>query len=485
MTHFFILLILLLTNYAAVSTATIRIIQDNYANRTIPLLIQNEIFNENIIIQYSHSLYFHNTIFKGSVIIQHSQHINVTSSFFYQGITIVSSSHILVYQNNITNNNGTCVYIPSCGNSTNFQYCNITIENNYIHDCHIPFNGTSPYAPVAQGILLGGNEGSDQVTVGVMVKNNLVENIDQMGIRINNDNYGASILNTITLNRIINWGMLPASEGGDNRDCGCIYLYGHWFGPGNQILYNDCLVTNTSWGQNGVYLDDASTGQIIIGNYFRNQTYGSPIKLNGGSFNYIDSNIVINGINLGFGNCRGLRGTEAMWYTCVNEGRWLEILENNNYLTGLWGDHFPWYQGWCTNTTAGPNNYLCAPPSAPSGYTCEVLSRGNEIQNMVGIFMTYNNSFVMQNTESNNTYSNGTGICPQYVVTENFNSIDWNTVNKFYIHDQFVNSSYGDYTLRSDAQIYIDMPNFVRIPYMAIGPLVPPPEMILRMENGE
>lgn len=425
---------------------------------------------ENLVLFNVSSIDIHDSRIYGHVLIQNSENIRISSSLLYQGLEIRRSTNVDVNKNNITNNNGTCVYIPSCGNSTLFESCNITVSNNYIHDCHIPSNGTSPYSPVAQGILLGGNEGTDQVTVGVLIRNNLVQNVDEMGIRINNDNYGASILNIVTLNRIINWGMLASSEGGDSRDSGCIYLYGHWYGPGNVVSFNDCLVTNSSYGQNGIYLDDASTGQVITGNYFRNATYGSPIKLNGGSYNYIDSNIVIQGINLGFGNCRGIRGIPSMWYTCTNEPRWLSVLESNKYLSGLWGENFPWYRNWCNSTTAGPSNYLCAPPGSPPGYTCEALSRGNTIQHIVGFEMVYNNSFIIQNTGVNNTYSNGTGTCPQYVVTENFNQIDWSSTSAFYRMDQFVNSSSGDYTLRTDSDVYKDFPTFVRIPYMEIGP---------------
>lgn len=99
-----------------------------------------------------------------------------------------------------------------------------------------------------------------------------------------------------------------------------------WFSPGNNFSFNYCHATNKSWGQNGIYLDDVATGQTLIGNVYRGG--GSPIKMNGGSYNTFDSLVVVEQGSLGFGNCRGLRGSPQEQYTCESSTgqRWLKIL---------------------------------------------------------------------------------------------------------------------------------------------------------------
>lgn len=407
------------------------------------------------------------SVIHGSVRISNSSHIAVARSSIHGGLTLVESVDADVGANHISNANGTCVQVASCGNATTFETCNITIHDNYVSNCRA--GGGSPYAPGAQGILLGGVEGHTDCTVGVVIRNNDVRGVDEMAIRINNDNYGSCVNNLITLNRVADWGQLPKAEGGDTTDSGCLYVYGHWFSPGNVLLYNECISTNASWGQNGVYLDDAATGQIVVGNIFRGAVAGSPIKLNGGAFNTIHSNLVIGGVNLGFGNCRGLRGTPALRYTCANYPNWLAVLENNNYLSPPWSTHFPWYAGWCTNTTAGPQEEECAPPGSPDGYCCEVLSRGNSISRLAGVWMNASDPQPFHVLTAPGFPTDPQGDCPQYVVNASFNSIDWSSVGHFYDTDQFVNASAGDYTLRPDSAVYVDMPDFVRVPYTSIG----------------
>jgi hypothetical protein len=416
------------------------------------------------------------TLTHGGLSVLGCDSVAVTNSTLRGGVRLLFSHRVDLGHSTISNEgNGTCVQVAACGNATTLEPCNVTVHDNYIHDCRTG-SGGSPYAPAAQGVLLGGAEGSGQVTVGVLVRNNEVRGVDEMGIRINNDNYGPSILNNVTLNRIVDWGQLPGgAAGGDNTDSGCLYVYGHWFGPGNALTYNDCLSTNASWGQNGLYLDDASTGQIAFGNYFRNATRGSPVKLNGGAFNVIHSNVVVGGINLGFGNCRGIRGPPSSWYTCPQQPKWLEVLEGAGYRSEPWASVFPFYAGWCTNTTQGPDDTPCAPPGAPAGYACEALSRGNTISRLAGVWMAggSRNGFTMQSVPPG-TFPNAStpGACPSYVVSGEFDAIDGATTARFYGTSQFVDATPegGDYTLAEGSQILLDMPDFVRAPYARIGP---------------
>ena len=396
------------------------------------------------------------------------------------GVSIAGGAGIALGWSDVSNalgaQNGTCVYVPGCGNSSTLTACGLTVHDNLVHDCR--WDGASVYEAAAQGVMLGAQDGSSAgqanggCTVGVIVRNNDVRDIDQMGMRVSNDALCSNVLNELFFNRVSDWGQLSRADGGDSTDCGCLYVYGHWYGPGNNFSFNECIVTNSSWGQNGAYLDDASSGQIIVGNYFRGQSAGVALKLNGGHFNVVDSNIVVDGIGLGFANCRSLRPPESYIYTCENSNtgaRWLRALEGMNYLSPPWSEAFPFYKGWCRNTTAGPNDAPCAPPGAPTGYECASLSRGNAISNFAGVAMRRNSTFAIP-TAPGFPFLDEASACPTYVVSAAFNSISV-VSDPFWAFedDVFVDAAGGDYTLRPDAPVFASMPSFVRVDYKRIG----------------
>ena len=280
------------------------------------------------------------------------------------------------------------------------------------------------------------------------------------------------MLNQIVFNKVADWGQLNASAGGDRADSGCLYSYGHWMSPGNNFSFNACISRNASWGQNGLYFDDAATGNVAVGNVFINATAGSALKLNGGAYNDVSSILMVGGISAGFANCRGLRPPENYIYTCenVNTGqRWLRVLEANRYLEPPWSKAFPWYAGWCSVKTAGPHAYPCAPAGAPPAYECAVLPRGNAVASIAGVAMLRNGSFAIP-TASGFPYLNPNSPCADFVVDEAFNAVDADG-GKFYrdLDAVFVDAAAGDYTVRDDAQLYKDMPTFARIPWRQIG----------------
>jgi hypothetical protein len=305
-------------------------------------------------------------------------------------------------------------------------------------------------------------------TVGVVVRNNNISRVDSFGMRVSNDNYYPCVNNQLVFNRVTEWGQGGHSYGHNgSTDASCMYMYGHWYSPGNNFSFNYCLQTNNHWGGNGMYLDDVATGQTIVGNVFRG--VANVIKMNGGSYNTIDSLVVINGTRLGFGNCRGLRGTKPTdYYTCENVaagGRWMPILKSVDYLGPLWHARWPWYTGWCSNKTAGPHRSPCRPPGAPSEYECAVLSRGNTVTQLAGVGMLHNTSFAFGTAPG---FPAGTGACPEFVVNQSFNAVDL-LPDPFFDLDQFVDFANGDLTLRSDSDVYAAMPSFRRIPFTRIG----------------
>ena len=137
------------------------------------------------------------------------------------------------------------------------------------------------------------------------------------------------------------------------------------------------------------------------------------------------------------------------------------------YLEPPWADHFAYYSGWCTNTTAGPRATACAPPGAPTEYECAVLSRGNRVGAFAGVAMRHNASFTVQTAPGFPLLSGS--ACPQYVVDEEFNSVAW-ADQHFYgdVFSQFVDPPF-DFTLKNDSAVFVDMPSFVRVNFREIG----------------
>jgi hypothetical protein len=222
-----------------------------------------------------------------------------------------------------------------------------------------------------------------------------------------------------------------------------------------------------------MYLDDASSGSTLIGNFFFGAAGGSALKLNGGAHNTVHSTVVVRGAGLGFANCRGIRPPLNYIYTCENPNtgmRWMQTLEDNHYLSPPWSTAFPFLAGWCTNTTAGPRGQLCAPPGAPTGYECASLPRGNSVGRFAGVNMQRNGTFAIK-TAPGFPFLDPNSICPEFVVSGEFNDVDF--VDGFHFYEEeaaiFVDAAGGDYTLRADSQVFVDFPNFVRVDYRAIG----------------
>jgi hypothetical protein len=330
----------------------------------------------------------------------------------------------------------------------------------------------------AQGVLLGAQGGASPntpnggCTVGVLVRNNNVQGVDEMGIRVATDVACSTVLNNVSYNRISDWGQGSKSNGGDGSDSGCLYVYGHWYSPGNIFEANFCNSTsNSTWGQNGAYLDDAASGNIFRGNFFQGSINGIAVKLNGGQYNTIDSTVVFQGAGLGVANCRGVRPPLNYIYTCENNNtgvRWMKILESNSYLSPPWSTVFPYYKGWCTNTTAGPTNVLCAPTGAPIGYECASLSRGNIAGNFVTVSAKRNSTFDII-TAPGFPFLNWSSACPDFVSSGSFNSINLTSQFAYQSDNVFVNAAGGDLTIKDDSSIFTDMPSFMRVNFLSIG----------------
>ena len=176
----------------------------------------------------------------------------------------LSGSNVSITWSDVSNENvgaqdGTCVYLPGGGNSSALTPSGLEVANNLIHDCR--YDNRSIYDASAQGVLVGAQDGAAAppppnggCVVGAVVRNNNISGVDEMGIRVSTDNLCANVLNSIRYNAVRDWGQANKSVGGDGTDSGCLYVYGHWYSPGNNFTANSCLSTNASWGQNGMHV---------------------------------------------------------------------------------------------------------------------------------------------------------------------------------------------------------------------------------------
>ena len=399
------------------------------------------------------------------------------------GVSFVGGGNVSLGWSRISNRGGaqggTCLYVMGCGNSTALSPCNLTLHDNAVEECRM-VPGGSPYGASAQGVLLGAQDGEAHrplanggCVVGAVVRNNDISGVDEMGIRVANNFPCACANNQVVYNRVSNWGQGSRAAGSDCADSGCLYVYGHWYSPGNNFSFNACNTTNASWGSNGAYLDDAASGNTFVGNYFFGGTAGVGVKLNGGQFNTVHSNVVVRGGALGFANCRGVRPPLDYIYTCNNNNtgvRWMKILQSHSYLQPPWSLAFPWYQGFCSNLTAGPHEAPCAPRGAPAGYQCASLTRGNDVRNFAGVALQRAGVPFAVPTAAGFPYLNWSSACPTYAVSQEFNHVE--AESQFFYPEEggvFVDPGGGDYTIRADAQLFRDMPNFARIDWRCIG----------------
>ena len=104
-------------------------------------------------------------------------------------------------------------------------------------------------------------------------------------LAVSNYYYYPCVNNQVIFNRVQDWGQLSAAGGGDTTDTALFArrdngsrqrkspvlpplppdMYGHWYSPGNTFSFNYALCTNAPWGQNGLYFDDAASGNVAVG----------------------------------------------------------------------------------------------------------------------------------------------------------------------------------------------------------------------------
>jgi hypothetical protein len=141
----------------------------------------------------------------------------------------------------------------------------LTPSHDIVDNNHIYLFGEQER--ITDGIYLDG--------VGVRATHNLIHDGPYNGVRYaGNDQYMA-------YNEIHHIGL-------DAGDMGVFYTNGDWAGQGNRIEYN---FGHHSPNANGAYLDDGSSGRMIVGNVFYKLSTG--LFLGGGHDNVFENNLII------------------------------------------------------------------------------------------------------------------------------------------------------------------------------------------------
>ena len=219
-------------------------------------------------------------------------------------------------------------------------------------------------------------------------------------------------------------------------DGGAIYANAHWDWCGNLIRYN-CIYDLGADGHQplGIYMDGHLSGETVYGNLIVNVP-GAGIHLNGGRFLEVHNNIVVNTRN------------HSIWYrqggiddSSEEGGRLWRWLYESPWQSELWQQTYP---------------------------SLSVDRFSDDFDNQDD-----------PNFMPNPAYSNVTGNLIVSIegeigeITEparKFSNISGNATYKLSaLKKLFVDPDNGDYTLRDDAPVFDEIPDFAQLPLNEIG----------------
>ena len=237
---------------------------------------------------------------------------------------VMNGSNNLAYNNEITRT-GKGGIIINGGDTETLTPGNSKADNNYIHDW------SEIYQTYQPAVTLEG--------VGNICSHNEMANSPHEAITYKGNNH------VIEYNLIHDVCLL-------SDDAGAIYSGRSWVWYGNVVRYN-CIynVGSENHGPDGIYLDDAVSGQKIYGNILINIPSNS-IHVGGGRDNVITNNIIVNQGNnaLRFDDRAREGAVKNGWFThaYVGSGDMWEALYNSPWQTETWQNAFPEYKN-CTD----------------------------------------------------------------------------------------------------------------------------------------
>ena len=327
---------------------------------------------------------------------------------------VMNGSNNLAYNNEITRT-GKGGIIISGGDTETLTPGNSKADNNYIHDW------SEIYQTYQPAVTLEG--------VGNVCSHNEMANSPHEAITYKGNNH------IIEYNLIHDVCLL-------SDDAGAIYSGRSWVWYGNIVRYN-CIynVGSENHGPDGIYLDDAVSGQKIYGNLLINIPSNS-IHVGGGRDNVITNNIIVNPGNnaLRFDDRAREGAIENGWFThaYIGSGDMWEALYNSPWQSETWQNAFPEYKN-CTDEISKSDSpdYI---PNPASTFKNNIIINKN-----MGYGEVYSSVWKFSDISENAIYN--VGKCDEI----------------------FVDIDNGDYNIKDIDEIRKDAPDFEEIPLDMIG----------------
>lgn len=227
-------------------------------------------------------------------------------------------------------------------------------------------------------------------------------------------------------------------------DAGAIYAGNSWTSYGNHIRYN-CIYDIGSDGHtpNGIYMDDALSGQKIYGNLLVNIPQYS-IFVGGGRDMEIYGNVIVNPGEYGiYYDSRARDGAlDNGWFedhVAKDDGSLWQDLYNSPWRSELWQSAFPQYKEFILDFDLADESGF--PPNPANSRVCEnlIISMDRSVGNFDEAVDTYS-------TVSNNAA---------------FSLFDMNSI--------FEDAGKGDYRLKEDSAVFDTLPDFENLQTDKIG----------------
>ncbi|MCQ2462283.1 MAG: right-handed parallel beta-helix repeat-containing protein [Clostridia bacterium] len=225
-------------------------------------------------------------------------------------------------------------------------------------------------------------------------------------------------------------------------DAGAIYAGRRWDYYGNIIRYN-AVYNLGSLGHtpDGIYMDDALSGQTIYGNILVNVPKIG-IHLGGGRDMTVKNNIIINTNEKSISyDSRAIEGVFGGWFThsSQKDGDMWQNLFASPWQNDIWKKAFPQMQRFSDNFDDTDN-----PDFVPNPAYSDVS--GNIIMNIKGDIGGISDAANKHSSIENNL-----------------------VLSRIKANSVFTNPSVGDYTLKADSAAFDAIPDFEPIPYNEIG----------------
>ena len=327
---------------------------------------------------------------------------------------VMNGSNNLAYNNEITRTGKGGIIITG-GDTGTLTPGNSKADNNYIHDW------SEIYQTYQPAVTLEG--------VGNICSHNEMSNSPHEAITYKGNNH------VIEYNLIHDVCLL-------SDDAGAIYSGRSWVWYGNIVRYN-CIynVGSENHRPDGIYLDDAVSGQKIYGNLLINIPSNS-IHVGGGRDNVITNNIIVNPGNnaLRFDDRAREGALENGWFThaYVGSGDMWEALYNSPWQSEAWQNAFPEYKN-CTDDISKSDSpdYI---PNPASTFKNNIIVNKN-----MGYGDVYSSVWRFSDISENAIYN--VGKCDEI----------------------FVDINNGNYNIRDIGEIRKSAPEFKEIPLDMIG----------------